>query len=428
MVSCWLWKAIANNLSLSLAGRWIGFAGIFINFECSKQAFYYPVLTDVTALFISILLLYFYLEKRPLAIFCTTIIGAFSWPVVSISGALLLIYMQSKLSDQSINPPAQGALVKKFTPRLIGMIIFLGALGIFGYIFLLFTSPPSEEDCRSFSTEFSSFVGNLPIGISNHLGWMANDNYTCVLEKLLIKSSQLLTSFISIFILLLVLGILIGSRSFIKESILNLLKVRPLLLILAIAAILIPAFIVALISNQNIPNEGNLGKLIKIIFFPPEGKILLPIVTLTSFWGPIILILIFNWREFSTKARQLGSGPVGIIAISMILGLANEPRFLTIGWPFMVLGAVLMLEGLKLSKSFKYLLLALTILYAQFWIRLNYTPWLPPDSEGLLDYPKQLFFMHYGVWMAWDSYFIQLIIFAITGIFLKNLLDKGQLK
>ena len=406
----------------------IGFAGIFINFECSKQSFYNPVLTDVTALFIAMMLLYFYLEKRPLAIFSTTIIGAFSWPVVSISGALLLIYMKSELSYQSINPSVQGGLIKKFTSRLIGICFFLGTLGVFGYIFLVFISPPSEEACHSFSTHFSNFIGKLPIGISSYIGWMTNDNYTCVLEKLLIKSSQLLTSFLSIFIMLFALVVLIGSKKFVKESIFNLFKVKPSLVALALAVIVIPAFLVSLISNQNIANAGSAMNLIKAILFPPEGKILLPLVTLTSFWGPLILLLIFNWHAFCKKARGLGSGVVGVIAISLILGLANEPRFLTIGWPFMVLGVVLMLEEFILTKPFKYLLLSLTILYAQFWIRLNYAPWLPPDGEGLLDYPKQLYYMHYGLWMAWGSYLIQLIIFTISGILLKGILEDGQLK
>jgi hypothetical protein len=89
--ACWIWKRVSDNFSLSLAGRWIGFSGIFINFQFSKNAFFNPVLTDVTALFVAMLLLLFYTEKKSVALFLTTIIGAFVWPVVSISGAFLIL-------------------------------------------------------------------------------------------------------------------------------------------------------------------------------------------------------------------------------------------------------------------------------------------------------------------------------------------------
>ena len=61
------------------------------------MVFYYPVLTDVTALFVSLLALLFYVEKRPIALFATTIVGAFSWQIVSICGALLLFFPRTNL-------------------------------------------------------------------------------------------------------------------------------------------------------------------------------------------------------------------------------------------------------------------------------------------------------------------------------------------
>ncbi len=50
MVATWIWKRISDRSSLSLAGRWIGFAGLFLSFMGSKMVFYYPVLTDTTGL------------------------------------------------------------------------------------------------------------------------------------------------------------------------------------------------------------------------------------------------------------------------------------------------------------------------------------------------------------------------------------------
>ena len=52
VAATWVWKRIADNFSISLGGCWIGFCGLFLSFMASKQTFYYPVLTDVTALFV----------------------------------------------------------------------------------------------------------------------------------------------------------------------------------------------------------------------------------------------------------------------------------------------------------------------------------------------------------------------------------------
>ena len=99
-----VWKRIANGLSISLGGRWLGFCGLFLNFMASKQTFYYPVLTDATALFVGLLALLFYLEQRPVALLVTTIVGAFAWQIVSICGALLLLFQRVELPHGVVAP------------------------------------------------------------------------------------------------------------------------------------------------------------------------------------------------------------------------------------------------------------------------------------------------------------------------------------
>ena len=142
----------------------------------------------------------------------------------------------------------------------------------------------------------------------------------------------------------------------------------------------------------------------------------MPIISLAVFWGPIVLLILKNFEKFCAQARSLGPGVVFIIVISLILGICNEPRFITLGWPFIVLSMVLSIERTTISRHFKYILILLTILFAQFFLKINYSPWLGGDYAGLLEFPKQLYFMHIGAWMSWISFLLQFI--ALTLAFL----------
>ena len=422
--ACWVWKRVADNFSLSLAGRWIGFIGIFINFECSKQAFYNPVLTDVTALFIAMLLLLFFVEKKPIALFLATIVGSFCWPVVSVCGAFLLIFLGGDLPKEVIVPAPSTFTFKSVTLRnlvkLGGLAVFV--LSILVYIALAQLWPVTEYASNVLNNVLRLLVTSMKPSAIPTLERLFSSNSHYVLERLL-------TALPSLFGVLVALIMLIGSRSFLRAVIAILRKVRLSLVVMAVASVLIPFGIIKTISNPGVANPSDLMLLIKLVVLPQEGKFLLPIVTLAIFWGPVVLLLLLYWKAFCIEARRLGPGVVAIIGISMLLGMVGEPRFMTIGWPFLVLGVALAFERSRTKASFKYVLSFLTVVYAQFWIKLNLAPWLPPDNAGILEFPKQLYFMHYGLWMSWWSYSIQLTVLVLSAIWLrKTVIELSPLK
>jgi hypothetical protein len=102
----------------------------------------------------------------------------------------------------------------------------------------------------------------------------------------------------------------------------------------------------------------------------------------------------------------------------MLLGLVGEPRFLTTAWPFLVLVFVQAFEKMRVKASFKYAFAFLTVLFAQFWMKINLAPWPASPFEGIQDYPKQIYFMHYGLWMSWWSYCIQLVALILSAMWL----------
>lgn len=400
LLACWIWKRLANNFSISLGGRWIGFSGIFINFSVSKQAFYYPVLTDVTALLIGLLFLLFYLEKRALAIFFTTIVGAFVWPLVSIYGAMLLIFLKSNISSDLIEPKVLASEThSRFVKRawitlLVSSIVTLILMKIF-----LDTSTVLKLDY-----------------LLNEIATIVKLNGE---ENLTIKG--LITGLPSIVAVLIGLVLLAGSWRFLQAVIVELIKTRLYLIVLSVAVILVPLGIIKSISNPLLVNPNSLVWMIHHLFFiPPKSKVLLPFLTLAVFWGPVVLLLLLYWKGFCIELRKLGPGAMAVVGMSLPLGLVTEPRYITLAWPFMVFGLVLALESSHRATSFKYIFAILTVTYAQFWLKINLAPWGEHDYEGLSQFPKQIYFMHYGFWMNGLAYIIQLPIVIFSALWLRK--------
>lgn len=374
----WVWKRIANNFSISLGGRWFGFCGLFLNYMASKQCFYYPVLTDTTALFISLLVLLYYVEKRPLALLAATLVGSFCWQIASISGSVLLIFLSSNLPTEVVTPAApaysiNSANFSRFIKLGWILLLMLSILGVIGLAFI----------------DRGYYVARLATGLPSLVG------------------------------VTVALAMLAGSVLFFQTLVATLRTTSLVLVILAIAALLIPLGIVRVISNPSIPNASSFIVVLRQILFPPSGKFLLPLVSLVTYWGPVVLLLLLNWKPFCREARKLGFGFMAVVGLNLLLGLSTEPRYVTYGWPFFVLGVVLAMESTYRRKIFKYTFAILTIFYAQFWIKLNLAPWQGERGEYISEFPKQMYFMHLGYWMNWWSYTFQFSAMALSTAWLR---------
>jgi hypothetical protein len=425
--ACFVWKRIANKMSLSISGRLIGFSGIFINFAISKHSFYVPVMTDVSALFVAMLLLLFFLEKKPVSLFLVTVIGAFCWPVVSICGAFLLVFLDFDYSEYLKRSSIQMDIPKKniYFDLLKFISFVLSGLAVIFYLTLKFVVPIREYVYNVIANHLQSVRDLMP---SNHgpnfFYYVQNGNNQFIAEQIIQRVECFLSALPALSGLFIAIIILIGHSSFIQVTFTSLIKTRLLLWLLGIFSVLIPKVIVILISNPNIPNASGLSNLIWYSIFSIDGEFLLPLVSLVTFWGPVVLLLFLYWKEFSVEARKFGPGFIAVIGLHLFLGLTGEPRFFTIGWPFFVLAIVQAMESSERKKSFKYVFIILTILYAQFWLRINYAPWLSSDTADMFVLPKQLYFMHIGSFMSWWSYFMQFIALIVSAILLQSTINK----
>ena len=401
ILATFIWKRIANGLSINLVGRWVGFGAIFMNFNCSKAMLYLSVSTDPTALVLGLLILMLYLEGRTSSLLVATIVGSFAWQIVSLCGAILLLFPRNV---QAPNIGDSGKELYTATKAQLQQCLRIG------WVVIVVAS-------------ICGIVISLNLGLLLPLGRIVKASSTHGVDWVITRAgfwfAIILTGVPSILAAVTAIGMLMCSKSWLSKEFDRFWKSGLLSKVAAVVAIAAPAIVVHAISNPSIPNATGVGGILGVMFFPPIGKVLLPLVGLAAFWGPMVLVLATRWGAFCREAQALGLGFVAVIALNLPLGLATEPRYVTLAWPFVVLGGVMVLERCETSKGFCWAFGVLTVLYGQFWLKINLAPWVGGDYEGLQEFPKQVLFMHYGFWMSNWAY-VGYLIAAVASLYWLN--------
>lgn len=408
--TCLAWQRTAGKLAIGISGQWLGFLGIFVNFAVSKQALFYPVLTDVTALFMGSLLVLFYVERSALGLFLVGVAGSFCWPTLGITGTLLLLFLDVRVPvsspvryDRSV-----AAIARHLSSRVFIVVAGMLASGAILY-FLILPGSSLVKPCTAAAAATQDVFGATlaRIGRSVHSG--AGHGDACR------NLRQLVTAVPSMLLAALALLTLVGSTGYVRDVFSNLRHVRRWPIALAVLCFVLPKIIIHLISNPAVQNPSSIQLLAFLSLFPADGKIFLPFVGVAVLWGPLILLSALFWPLFAEAARQLGAGVVAVLLVTLPFVLVGEPRFLTAAWPLMVLVLVLAFERFGApDRRFTSVLTVLSVSWAQFWLPLTFFPWKGGDTDNLLMFPKQLYFMHYGLWMNWPAFAAQFLGLSLT--------------
>src|SRR5262249_2247085 len=103
-LTAYIWCRVADQLGVGGRGRWLGFVGLFVNYAVLKMAAYYPVLTDIPAFAVGMLMLSCYLGRRHLALAAVTALGSFVWPTLFYQGALFLLFPRDRADAEGCRP------------------------------------------------------------------------------------------------------------------------------------------------------------------------------------------------------------------------------------------------------------------------------------------------------------------------------------
>ena len=346
VIAAYLWGLICSQVGLSMRGQCLGFIGLFINFAVIKYFFIYPMLTDQTAFFLGVILLFFFLKRSTAGIIITSIIGMFSWPLVTYYGLTLLGF---RYGNGDIN----------FGEKPNEIWRFLLAAALVGLVFLMLKS--------------TTLVGP----------WM-------------LSPSLLYLS------VLVALGyIFLGAWDFFNHrffynarAIQKQISWRMML----IAAII---FLTLTVSVAYWGKEGNYSNLWLTIPETINRGVGLPAIFLVGhfvFFGPVVLLILFFWKPMLQKSYTYGLGFSLVVLINFVLSLASESRILLAAFPFFVLLVIQASEQVKWKPSFFLFMLVLSLIFSKIWYRMN-LDW----KEGF----NQAFYMNFGFTMSWQMYAVQ---------------------
>ncbi|WP_242185153.1 hypothetical protein [Sphingomonas sp. CARO-RG-8B-R24-01] len=395
-----VWRQISNLLNSTVLSRWFGFAGLFMSFEFSKQTMFYPVLTDPVALLLAAMLLLYYLRRSRILISILSIIGAFCWPTLAVTGAILCIFMPARPHEPttaSTPEPSTDNQALKVTLWIIAGIAVVSAIC---------AVPAAHQACVE-ALGPVNLAKYMPASLAAKAQASESLKDPCLIGQKLITA---VPSFLIMLLSIILLVMPMARRGMVSVRID---KYRVVSICCAISILIVSWIGVRAISNPLVSNPSNLLILISFSTMPAVGKIFLPFVSLGAFWGALAVFSTVEWPKIASEARNMGAAIVAVLCFTLPLGLVGEPRFLTTIWPILVTLAAIVL-GKDDHKSRDVVLLVATFVLAQFWLPLTIVRWSAGAFTGLDDFPKQLYFMHYGWRMGWIGYGIQAVILVLV--------------
>lgn len=371
-----LWFKICQFKQFSQLTYWLGYISLFVNFMYLKHNFYDPVLTDTAALFLGMVSLYFYIQKKYFLLALTVMPSFFSWPISIILLSPLLLYTGSVKIPNSINSAEQRWC-------FLLTILFIAACVYLTYI-----------------------IGNTQI-ICNGIAI----NYPLLPFSIVIAA---------LFIYVVLLNSrLIGTLNNLYQ--LNFRNMLYLTVCCIICAVIYRWLLHHVPHYASLHSVFTIKDLITISILGAIARPGLFFISHFAFWGPVVLLIIINLKSILQKSIEESYGLTLFIIVTTFLALNSQTRQLAFNYPFIVYLLCSVMNNTKLTKQSLYYYLIASFIISKFYYVIGLTPNTNPVA--VLIFPLQRFMMNSGTYMSWLGYFINigLFIMAIIVLYLNRI-------
>jgi hypothetical protein len=346
-LSVWGFFRICKLLSWSFHTELIGFSALFFNFAILKQAWYYPVLTDIMAFTFGIWLAYFFLSNKhiPAAIIC--ILGAFVYPLFLPTALLLYLPVSQKL----------------FVSKRIVFSVRLAAISLFCILMSAYILYPDL---------------------------VLHPRYIMQVNKGLLPLSS--------FALLAYLWHITKPLS--PKTIVAKVHGAPIMIpiILFITFLSIQFFI-----QQYLPQETNFTTFVfgMNIFQQSVSNPLAFIVFHSVYLGPLVLLMLvwkWDWARLSNLLL--------FVFTYLLLALGTETRQFINAWPILVIVFLNSVDSKSLHPKFILIFILMCLMQSHFYLTINQPGIYEQYEYG--KFPEQFYFMHHGPFATPVSYVINI--------------------
>ncbi len=378
-LATWCWCRSAALLGLGDREKLLGATALLVNFAVLRTGAYFPVLTDQVALGLGALSLYLWLRGATAALAAVTFLACFTWPLHFLIGGLLLLFpppgdCRSVFEDSEETPATAGWRPTRL--RAAGAAV-VAAAAILAITLLQLDGRVSVAGTEQLPLfPFSvAIVGAFVFAV---FAYFLPDSPGRVLRS-----------------------------------------IKPRRLLLAVGVIAAARMVGALLARRAGFGTGSI--LEEELWWTTLDPGLF-LVVLVSYFGPLMLALLFDLPRAAANSWRLGPGMAAIVAVGLLGALTTQPREIADVVPFMLLPGVLAVRrsfGLSTPVLVAFLLVSLA--FSRIWLKIG--P-LGTDLTQLQHFPAQAYFMALGPWTPPWTYALQLgaivLLAAIGALWLRQ--------
>lgn len=350
-----------RHLGVGSRTREFGLVLLVVNYAMLKYSVFYPALSDFSAIGLGSLLLLFYLKGRTAALVLTSLVCAFTWPILFYQGLVLLLL---PVEDRE-----------------------------------------SERLPKRWRTRLSTLSAAWGLGLLAYFVWFRNlDTYT---GSIRLEPLYVLAAAVFLIPMYFFLPTMLFQKAFFElRSVLGRLQAW------RIFAALFLCGLIWLLQDWAVTREFpdttfGLSHFLSVQVLYGAARPLINIVAHTSFYGCLPVLVIIFWKPFGIAVARRGLGLVLAFVMNFyLILLASESRQLSNLLPWFVVFLCAVLDRFHLPRYFGSLLLVLNVVLSKLWLPMG-DPWF-----------TQRHLMSNGPWMSEAMWRLQLLGFGVVATLL----------
>ena len=384
LLSICLWFKIGKELQLSDRLVLMGLVSFLFSYGIIKLNFYYPVLTDTTALFLGFLTVWGYISKKNFLILLCVLVGAFTWPTVMYTVPFLQVFRTEQTTSASHNFKLRYLFITS-------LILILSGVALYKHYF------SSLE--RLFGIEVYEWL--LPLGIMGFLAYV-------------FFAFNYVTNFD------------------IKDFICNIHKRLNYRWLFVYTGILLSVTLLSKLYPRPI-DTVTFNLYIGWISLSAIAKPLSPLISHVVYYGPIVLLAVFFWKKISLNVQKYGIGLICFFAFYLFLSIDSESRHLMFFFPFFITFTLLSLKEYAVSNLFLAIYSSIALGFSKSWFMINTDEFVQNigklsgyDWNAIYSPPLQRYCMSSGLYMSFTSYTVQGIFVLLSGVILFVIYSKNN--
>ena len=383
--SAWLWVRIAAHAALSPAACWTGFMALFMGYPVLNLYFYYPSLSDITAFFIGMSMLYAYLTKNPVFLLVVSVLAFFCWPTGIVIGLILFIW-------SGVDNTFWVERKKGIRPFLLIALV----LSPFLFENLLIANIDSIVHFAATRGLGGEKVADLlDEGVGKSYNWLALVGSLIVVAYLLFIYYTLLWDFDVV--------------AFIRASFRKRILLRAAV---ALGLLIALSFLKRMLYNPELPTVTLKSYLFDVVHLSTR----FPLLFLTChicYWGPIVLLLLIFFRDWTGLVKRTDFPLMLGLLFTLLFSINGESRAITNFYPLIVFSVVRAIDFYKLKnrRLFLFLFLGVSLLFSKLWLPIHLPATVFPEriDTGLEQFPMQWYFMNFGLWINGEMYLLHVL-------------------